>query len=140
MGLGAGLYGEGGAVTWEEGGADCTAQLTVMLFASATPPATFSSPTTQPHTTPRRSPTPITLKPDPLPYYPHPTPDPHPTPPLQALVALDSGELTEALSLAQKGLEIRQKTLASDHPDLAQSLACECGAAAGFWRRGSGPL
>lgn len=43
----------------------------------------------------------------------------------QALLSIDSGDLTEALALAQKGLEIRQKTLASDHPDLAQSLASE---------------
>ncbi|KAI8464297.1 MAG: hypothetical protein J3K34DRAFT_120548 [Monoraphidium minutum] len=43
---------------------------------------------------------------------------------LKALVALDSDDLGEALNLAQKGLEIRQKALASDHPDLAQSLAC----------------
>ncbi len=43
----------------------------------------------------------------------------------QALVAIDSDDVPEALSLAQKGLEIRQKTLASDHPDVGQSLACE---------------
>jgi tetratricopeptide (TPR) repeat protein len=54
---------------------------------------------------------------------PSPPPTPCQTP--QALVALDSGDAQEALSLAQKGLEIRQKALASDHPDLAQSLACE---------------